>query len=83
MIRSTSVCTIRQSGSDAVEPRFLDAVARAFEDAWHIEIDKFGWPAPPSDTLMGGSALYDVYLFDLIGTGENALGYTVAGIVRR
>jgi len=65
-----------QSGADAVEPRFLDAVARAFEDAWHIEIDKLGWPAPPTDTLMGGSSLYDVYLIDLIGTREDALGFT-------
>ncbi len=64
------------SGRDAVDPNFLDAITSAFEDAWNIEINKMGWPAPPSDDVMGGNALYDVYVLDSIGTGEQALGYT-------
>ncbi len=64
------------TGVDRVAAGFLNAVAQAFEDAWHIEIDKLGWPAPPSDGTMGGNALYDVYLTDLLGSQEGALGYT-------
>ena len=64
------------SGEDAVSATFLAAITRAFENAWHVEIDKMGWPAPPSDGVMGGNALYDIYVINSIGAGEDALGYT-------
>ncbi len=63
------------SGVDAVTPTFLDATARAFEDMWQREIVQLGWPIPPGDGLMGGDDLYDVYISDLLGAGEEALGY--------
>ena len=63
-------------GSDAVTRQFLAAITQAFEDAWQIEINKLGWPAPPSDQLMGGNNLYDVYVVDLLGKGGDAYGYT-------
>lgn len=65
-----------ETGADAVDASFLDAIVRAFEDAWTIEIDKLGWPAPPDDTAMGGNALYDVYVMDVVGSQDEALGIT-------
>ena len=35
-----------------------------------------GWPTPPSDGVMGGNALYDVYVVDVVGTPDEALGIT-------
>jgi hypothetical protein len=58
-----------------VEADFLEAIQQAFEDSWKIEVDKMGWPPPPADEVMGGNALYDVYVMDSIGTGEEALGF--------
>lgn len=65
-----------RSGGDAVTPPFLDAIVLAFEDSWRVEVDQMGWPAPPADESMGGNDLYDVYVMDSIGTGEDALGFT-------
>lgn len=65
-----------QSGADAVTPAFLASIEQAFEDSWLIEIDKLGWPAPPDDGVMGGNALYDVYIMDVVGSDEEALGIT-------
>ncbi|MCC6804714.1 MAG: hypothetical protein IT319_17660 [Anaerolineae bacterium] len=65
-----------RSGGDAATPAFVDSIVQAFEDAWRIEIDQMGWPAPPTDDVMGGNNLYDVYIMDSIGTGEDALGFT-------
>jgi hypothetical protein len=65
-----------ESGSDAVTPAFLDAIERAFENSWHVEIDKMGWPLPPSDGAMGGNDLYDVYVIDVVGSPDEALGIT-------
>ncbi|MEO8394603.1 MAG: MXAN_6640 family putative metalloprotease, partial [Chloroflexota bacterium] len=65
-----------KSGSDAVTSAFLGAVVRAFENAWHVEIDKLGWPKPPSDGVMGGSDLYDIYVMDVVGSSDEALGIT-------
>ncbi len=69
------------NGADAVTPEFLAAAKQAFEDAWHTEVDQLGWTAPPTDDLMGGNSLYDVYIVDLIGAGEEALGYTQSAAV--
>ena len=65
-----------ESGSDAVAPAFLNAIDRAFENAWRVEIEKMGWPVPPSDGVMGGNALYDVYVIDVVGSPDEALGIT-------
>lgn len=62
-------------GRDAVSEAFLAEVARAVEETYRIEVEVLGWGAPPSDGFMGGSPRYDVYLQDLIGSGEGALGY--------
>ena len=62
------------SGVDAVDENFLEAIAQAFEDAYRIEVEQMGWPAPPEDDVMGGNALYDVYIMNTIGSGEDALG---------
>ncbi|MDZ4763873.1 MAG: DVUA0089 family protein [Chloroflexota bacterium] len=64
------------SGRDRVTDEYLQAVARAFEEFHRIEIGELGWAAPPLDGSMGGNDLYDVYIKDLIGRGEGALGYT-------
>lgn len=64
-----------RSGRDAVDATFLDAVIQAFEDSWMVEVDQMGWPPPPADDVMGGNGLYDVYIMDSIGTGEEALGF--------
>ncbi len=69
------------TGADAVTLDFLAAAKQAFEDAWYTEIDQLGWSAPPGDDLMGGNNLYDVYITDLIGSGEEALGYTQSAAV--
>jgi len=65
------------TGADVVKPPFLAAIERAFENAWHVEIDKLGWPKPPSDGVMGGGKdLYDVYVIDVVGSPDEALGIT-------
>jgi hypothetical protein len=63
------------TGSDRATEEFVEAVAHAVEEFYRIEIIELGWAAPPSDGYMGGDARYDVYLRDLIGSGEGALGY--------
>ena len=62
-------------GSDAITQSYLDAVALTVEEVWSIEIEQMGWPPPPQDGVLGGDNRYDVYLVDLIGSGEGALGY--------
>ncbi|MEP7291252.1 MAG: MXAN_6640 family putative metalloprotease [Chloroflexota bacterium] len=64
------------SGADAVQMDFLDAIEVAFEFSWRSEVEKLGWPAPPTDDAMGGNSLYDVYVINLIGTADDALGFT-------
>jgi hypothetical protein len=64
-----------ESGEDAVDLDFLNAIGKAFDDAYHVEIEQMGWPAPPSDDTMGGSDLYDVYVQNLINTEDDVLGY--------
>jgi hypothetical protein len=63
-------------GDDAVEQTFLDAVASTVEEVWTAEIEQMGWPPPPDDGVIGGDNRYDIYLKDIVGTGEGSLGYT-------
>jgi len=43
-------------------PDYVEQVAEALEYTWQIEIDTFGWAAPPSDGGLGGDDRIDVYL---------------------
>lgn len=61
-------------GEDAVEPDYLAEVVAVVEEVWEIEIEQMGWPPPPSDGMVGGDGRYDIYLVDLIGSGQGALG---------
>lgn len=63
-------------GVDSVDQPFVDAVVVAVEEVWETTIEEMGWPAPPDDGLLGGDSRYDIYLMDLVGSGEGALGYT-------
>lgn len=63
-------------GEDAVTTDYLKAVAAAFEEMLRIQVEELGWPPPPPDGGLGGDDRYDVYLIDLIGSGQEALGYT-------
>lgn len=62
-------------GDDATTEAFVSALAISVEEIWRIQIDQMGWEPPPSDGARGGNALYDVYMADLYGAGEDALGY--------
>ena len=63
-------------GDDAIEQAYLDAVVATVEEVWLTEIDRMGWPPPPDDGVIGGDNRYDIYLMDIVGTGEGSLGYT-------
>lgn len=63
-------------GSDATSEAFINALATSVEEIWRIQIDRMGWAPPPADGARGGNALYDLYMADLYGSGESALGYT-------
>ncbi len=63
-------------GRDAVEPDYLNAVVATVEEVWNIQINQMGWPPPPADNGAGGDNRYDIYIMDLIGSGEGALGIT-------
>lgn len=62
-----------QSGGDAATPDYVREVARAFEEAAVIQFNELGFARPPLMSTSEG--LYDVYLIDLLGKGESALGY--------
>ncbi len=64
------------SGADAATAEYVRKVAQAVEDFYNIEINQLGWAVPPSDQALGGNDRYDVYITDVIGEGEGALGYT-------
>jgi len=66
-----------KQGSDAVTEDYAQSVALSIEEIYNIEINRMNWPIPPSDGVMGGNGLYDIYLKDVIGEGNGALGYTV------
>ena len=63
-------------GADATSEAFINALAISVEEIWRIQIGQMGWLPPPSDGARGGNGLYDVYMADLYGSGESALGYT-------
>lgn len=64
-----------ESGEDAVDPEFLDAIVTAFEDSWKREIEELGWYAPPSDDVMGGNDLYDIYVMNSLNPDDDVLGF--------
>jgi hypothetical protein len=41
---------------------YLDSVALAADSAYNFEINKLGYPPPPSDNTDGGDSKYDIYL---------------------
>lgn len=58
------------SGSDAVaSTSYVDEIAQTLEYVWQIEIEQFGWAAPPSDEGIGGDDRYDVYLQEILWDG--------------
>jgi len=63
------------SGADAVTEEYLAAVVQVVEEVYQIEVVEMGWPPPPTDSGFGGDDRYDIYLSDLIGSGEGALGF--------
>lgn len=62
-----------QSGGDRATMDYVREVARAFEEAAAIQFGELGFARPPLMSTSEG--LYDVYLIDLLGKGESALGY--------
>ncbi len=44
-------------------------VGETLDYVWLIQVDQFGWAAPPPDGQIGGNALYDVYLKDTLWDG--------------
>ncbi len=62
-----------RQGADAVTTEYLKHVAATLEEMLRIEVEELGWPPPPT---AGGDNRYPIYLIDLIGSGEDALGYT-------
>ncbi len=66
------------SGRDAVASlEYVNQVAEALEYSWQVEIDQFGWAAPPPDEGIGGDDRYDVYLQEILWDGT--FGYTEGG----
>lgn len=63
------------TGEDRATERYVDYVVEALEESWQVQIEELGYNPPPTDGSMGGNALYDVYIRNLIGTEEDALGY--------
>ncbi|WP_027001549.1 MXAN_6640 family putative metalloprotease [Hugenholtzia roseola] len=68
-------------GSDAIDvadnngngtPDYIEKMITAFEKVYDDEITRQGYIFPPSDEGIGGSDLYDVYIFDI---GEGLYGY--------
>ena len=65
-------------GRDAVaSASYVDEVAHALEHVWQVEIDQFGWAAPPPDEGIGGDDRYDVYLQEILWDGT--FGYVEGG----
>ncbi len=53
-------------GPDAATEEYIDAVAKALEEVYAVQIGEQGWPIPPNDRNRGGDERYDVYITDLI-----------------
>lgn len=61
-------------GLDAADPGFAQQVADTLEAVYAVQVGAMGWPAPPSDGLVGGDARYDVYLQELDTEDLNEYG---------
>ena len=55
------------------QPDYVEAVARALEYSWQVQIDQFGWAPPPPDGGIGGDERYDVYLQNILFDGTAGL----------
>lgn len=55
-------------------PDYVDQVAQSLEYVWQVEIEQFGWAAPPPDEGIGGDDRYDIYLQEILADGT--FGYT-------
>ncbi len=65
-------------GQDAAaSASYVDEVAQALEHVWQVEIEQFGWAAPPPDEGIGGDDRYDVYLQEILWDGT--FGYVEGG----
>jgi len=63
-------------GIDSTTETYAEATANSMELIYRIQVEEFGWPAPPPDGELGGDSRYDVYLADLVDDyGDGALGY--------
>ena len=51
-------------------PDYVDETARAFENAWDVQITQMGYSPPPSD----GDGVYDIYIKNL--ASQSAYGFT-------
>ncbi len=70
------------SGHDAAPSQdYVETVAAAAEEAWQVQVGQMGWPVPPGDGILGGDERFDIYVKDLLGAGEEALGYAVPDVV--
>ena len=61
------------SGADSVTNDYITLVVLALEEAWAIQIDQMGWPAPPPDP--DGDGHYPVFVASLKDTETALLGY--------
>ncbi len=71
------------SGRDAAASTdFIDEIALALEYSWDVEINQFGWKAPPPDNGIGGDDRYDVYIQGIYETeyGHVDIASTTCGI---
>jgi len=67
-----------QEGRDAVlSDYYVNTIAETLKHVWDVEIDQFGWAAPPPDDGIGGDDRYDVYLQDILWDGT--FGYVEGG----
>jgi len=57
-------------GEDAATPEYIDALIATLEEAYVIQRDQLGFFSAPN---IDGR--YDVYVYDVVGKQENALGY--------
>ena len=68
----SAIYPIRIHYSDAADlARATDSWLPLAENAWAVEVEQMGWPAPPADDGAGGSDAYDYY-FTEKGTSMGA-----------
>ncbi|MFN8378916.1 MAG: MXAN_6640 family putative metalloprotease [Anaerolineae bacterium] len=69
-------------GQDAaLSTDYVAFVAQVAEEAWQAEVKDMNWPVPPDDGILGGDGRFDIYVKDLLGAGEEALGFAVPDVV--